>query len=112
MPDVATDQRPSGLRDAVDRAASRVESSFEALLFGSRWILAPFYLGLVIMLAVMLVKFVQELFHTLAGVFTITDTDAILAMLTLVDLSLAGNLLLMVIFAGYENFVSKIGVDH
>jgi len=70
--------------------------------------MAPFYLGLVVSLAMLLVKFLQELIHVAPGVFSMSESEVILAILTLIDLSLAGNLLLMVIFAGYENFVSKI----
>lgn len=90
-----------------------IERNLERLIFASRWIMAPFYLGLVVALAMLLVKFCQELLHVAPGVFAMSETDVILAILTLIDLSLAGNLLLMVIFAGYENFVSKIDTgDH
>lgn len=85
-----------------------VEHRLEQLIFSSRWLMAPFYLGLIVSLALLLVKFVQELIHILPNILALKDTEVILAVLTLVDLSLAGNLLLMVIFAGYENFVSKI----
>ena len=85
-----------------------IEHALERLIFASRWIMAPFYLGLVVALAMLLVKFSQELLHVAPGVFTMSENAVILAVLTLIDLSLAGNLLLMVIFAGYENFVSKI----
>ncbi|MFC1673782.1 TIGR00645 family protein [Pseudomonadota bacterium] len=85
-----------------------IERTLERFIFASRWILAPFYLGLVVALAMLLVKFSQELIHVAPAVFTMSETAVILAVLTLIDLSLAGNLLLMVIFAGYENFVSKI----
>ena len=90
-----------------------IERTLERLIFASRWILAPFYLGLVVALAMLLVKFSQELIHVVPGVFAMSENAVILAVLTLIDLSLAGNLLLMVIFAGYENFVSKIETgDH
>ncbi|HEY9081659.1 MAG TPA: TIGR00645 family protein [Magnetovibrio sp.] len=85
-----------------------IERNLERLIFASRWIMAPFYLGLVVSLAMLLVKFTQELFHVAPAVFSMSESTVILAILTLIDLSLAGNLLLMVIFAGYENFVSKI----
>ena len=85
-----------------------IERTLERLIFASRWIMAPFYLGLVLALVMLLVKFVQELLHIAPGVFSMSENAVILAVLTLIDLSLAGNLLLMVIFAGYENFVSKI----
>lgn len=90
-----------------------IERRFEQVIFASRWLLAPFYLGLVIALGMLLVKFVQELFHILPHVLDMAEKDMILMILTLIDLSLAGNLLLMVIFSGYENFVSKMDVaDH
>lgn len=85
-----------------------VEHRLEKLIFSSRWLMAPFYLGLIVSLALLLVKFTQELLHILPNILALKDSEVILAVLTLVDLSLAGNLLLMVIFAGYENFVSKI----
>lgn len=90
-----------------------IERRFEQVIFASRWLLAPFYLGLVIALGMLLVKFAQELFHVLPHVLDMAEKDMILMILTLIDLSLAGNLLLMVIFSGYENFVSKMDVaDH
>jgi len=82
-------------------------------LFASRWILAPFYLGMVLALAVILVIFVRELIMGLLHVPTMDAEQSILLALSLIDLSLTGNLLLIVIFSGYENFVSKINVaDH
>jgi len=94
----------------TETARPRAERILETFLFASRWALAPFYVGLVIVLAVLLVKFMQELGSFLWTVFEIKDTDAILGVLTLVDLSLVANLLIMIILAGYENFVSRI--DH
>ena len=91
----------------------RIERGLEAIVFGSRWILAPFYIGMVGAMALVLVKFIQEFIHIVPGILTLHEGEVILAVLTLVDMSLVGNLLLMVIFAGYENFVSKINVgDH
>lgn len=84
------------------------ERTLEAMIFGSRWLLAPIYVGLIGGLVFLLGKFVQEFLHIIPNFLTLSETDIILAVLTLVDISLAGNLLLMVIFAGYENFVSKI----
>jgi uncharacterized protein (TIGR00645 family) len=92
----------------IEITMKRVEQGLERFIFASRWIMAPFYVGLVVCLALLMLKFIQELLHMIPGVFAAKDSEVILAVLTLVDLSLAGNLLLMVIFAGYENFVSKI----
>jgi uncharacterized protein (TIGR00645 family) len=87
-----------------------IERVLEAVLFASRWLLAPFYLGLALSVVVLLIKFIQELAHLVMMAVTGTESDIILGVLTLVDLSLTGSLLLIVIFSGYENFVSKI--DH
>jgi uncharacterized protein (TIGR00645 family) len=85
-----------------------IENFLELLIFNSRWLLAPFYLGLVLGIVMLLVKFTQELFHILPNIFTSSESDVVLAVLALVDLSLVANLLLIVVFSGYENFVSKI----
>jgi uncharacterized protein (TIGR00645 family) len=90
--------------------AKRVEIALENLLFSSRWLLAPFYFGLAISLIILLIKFVAELAHLATGAFSSTESDVILGLLTLVDLTLTGSLLIIVIFSGYENFVSKM--DH
>lgn len=86
------------------------ERFLERALFASRWLMAPFYVGLVIALAVLLVVFVQDIIIELPGVVTLDEAQVILWVLTLIDLSLASNLIIMVIFAGYENFVSKMDI--
>jgi len=85
-----------------------MEHFLEKLIFRSRWVMAPFYLGLVLSLVMLLIKFCQELIHVAPQVLDLNENQMILLVLSLIDMSLAGNLLLMVIFAGYENFVSKI----
>ena len=90
--------------------ASFTETLIERAIFASRWILAPFYLGLAFSLFILLIKFAFELFHIAAHAFDSTETQVILGILALVDLALTGSLLVIVIFSGYENFVSKI--DH
>jgi uncharacterized protein (TIGR00645 family) len=90
-----------------------VERALEALLFASRWLMAPFYLGLVVALAALLVTFLHELVARLPQLLSLKETDVILWLLALIDLSLVGNLLMTVILAGYENFVSKMEAqDH
>ena len=93
-----------------DRSREAIESALEAVLFASRWLLAPFYLGLAISIAILLIKFMQELYALALKALFATEAEAILGVLSLVDLALTGSLLLIVIFSGYENFVSKI--DH
>ena len=84
------------------------ESLLEKAIFASRWILAPFYLGLALALFVLLIKFVFELAHIAMHAFDATELQVILGLLALVDLTLTGSLIVIVIFSGYENFVSKI----
>jgi uncharacterized protein (TIGR00645 family) len=86
------------------------EQLLEKALFASRWILAPFYLGLALSLVVLLITFVFELAHIVVHAFDSTESQVILGLLALVDLALTGSLVVIVIFSGYENFVSKI--DH
>ena len=76
-----------------------VERWLEASLFHSRWLMAPFYLGLVVALAVLLVVFFNEAVHEFQHALSMTPEGAILMVLSLIDLSLAGNLLLIVIFS-------------
>ncbi|MBC7739493.1 MAG: TIGR00645 family protein [Candidatus Saccharibacteria bacterium] len=90
---------------------NRIEQGFERALFASRWLMAPMYLGLVVALGMLAMVFVRELFHYLPNMMEIKSADAILMVLTLIDLTLAGNLLLIVLFSGYENFVSKFDFD-
>jgi uncharacterized protein (TIGR00645 family) len=91
-------------------AAERV---LEAVLFHSRWLMAPMYLGLTLALAALVYVFGAEAWHELSHLPGMSPEEAILMVLSLIDLSLAGNLLLIVIFSGYENFVSKIDTgDH
>src|ERR1700685_3720377 len=98
---------PDELRKA-GTVAKRVEHGLESLLFNSRWLMAPFYLGLVICLAVMLFKFFTKLWEFILHAPVATEADIILGALSLIDVSLVGNLILIVVFSGYENFVSRI----
>jgi uncharacterized protein (TIGR00645 family) len=95
-------------KKAPNRSA---EHALEVIIFNSRWLLAPFYLGLVLGIAMILVKFTQEFLHIawpISHLLASRESDLILAVLTLVDMSLVASLLLIIIFSGYENFVSKI----
>ncbi len=94
----------------MNERARTLENLLERLLTASRWLLAPFFLGLALGIVILLIKFVQEFYHLAVRALSISETEAILGMLTLVDLALTGALVLIVIFSGYENFVSRI--DH
>ncbi len=89
-----------------------IEKCIEQGLFASRWLMAPFYIGLSLSLTVLMISFLQELWHLFSSIGSITETDVILGALSLIDLSLAGNLILIVVFSGYENFVSKFEIEN
>lgn len=84
----------------------RSRLALERIMFGSRWLLAPIYLGLIVALVMLVVKFFQELVEVAPKLLAISTSDMIVELLSLVDLSLAANLLLMVMLAGYDNFVA------
>ena len=84
--------------------------SLERLMYASRWILAPIYFGLSLALLALSVKFFQELYHFLPHILEADESDLILKLLTLIDLALVGSLIVIVMFSGYENFVSQLNI--
>lgn len=89
----------------------QIERVFENGLFASRWLLAPFYVGLILSIGLLLVVFAREFFAMVPYALTMSVETAILKVLTLLDIALAANLILVVILAGYESFVSKIDTE-
>jgi uncharacterized protein (TIGR00645 family) len=85
-----------------------IERYLEKVLFASRWLLAPFYVVLVLSLAVMVVKIIQLFIEGIPHALEATESGVILTVLGFIDLTLTGSLLVIVIFSGYENFVSRI----
>jgi uncharacterized protein (TIGR00645 family) len=102
-----------------------MEKVVERLFFASRWLLAPIYLGLSVALIVLGIQFFLELFHSFELVLGLApagldangqpiaavEADIVLTLLALVDLAMVAGLIVMVMFSGYENFVSKLDVD-
>lgn len=88
-----------------------MEKTIEKLLFASRWILAPVYLGMSLALVALGIKFFLELYHLLVLVIPMAETDLVLRLLAMVDMVLVGSLIIMVMFSGYENFVSALDVE-
>ena len=95
------DQRPQ-------TGAAKLERKIETIIFQSRWLLAPLYLGLVLSIFVLLAKFIKEFVHLIPMVVSGDSGNVIVGVLSLVDIVMISNLLLLITFAGYENFVSKI----
>ncbi len=85
-----------------------LEMKLERLLFACRWLLAPLYLGLSLALLVLVIKLFQEAIHVITSVMSLAEADLVLTVLALIDLVLVGSLIVMVMFSGYENFVSCI----
>jgi uncharacterized protein (TIGR00645 family) len=98
-------------RHRGDEMLMKLEHWFETGLFAARWLLAPFYVGLAISMLFLLVVFGRVFVAAMPAAFTMHVEDAILTVLTLLDLALAANLVVVVMLAGYENFVSKIDTE-
>ncbi len=88
-----------------------MERIIEKCLYASRWLLAPIYLGLSLTLLAIGIKFFQELLHLFPLLFSMDESELVLHVLTFIDIALIGGLIVMVMFSGYENFVSRIDMD-
>lgn len=93
--------RPPAIEESARRNAGR-------LMFAARWIMAPIYIGLLIALILVVVKFVQKLVQAVPNLLQTPSSEVIYAALTLVDLSLVANLIIIVTFAGWDNFVGRL----
>lgn len=83
----------------------------ERILYASRWVLAPVYLGMSLALFAIAIKFFQELFHFLPNILAVSESELVLKLLTLIDLTLVSSLTIIVMFSGYENFVSQMDIE-
>jgi len=88
----------------------RIENILERAIYASRWILAPIYLGMTVILFALAIKFFQEIYHFIPHLLNFSDTEIILKLLTFIDLTLVGSLTVIVMFSGYENFVSRLNI--
>ena len=86
-----------------------LENTLESSMFASRWFMAPVYVVLSLSLAVIMLKVIQEFIHNIPAFYAMDIRNLLLFVLHVIDMALIGNLVLMILFAGYENFVSKIG---
>ena len=87
-----------------------VEAFVEKTLFASRWLLCPLYIGLAFLLLLFSIHFFRELIDLAIRAFSVTETDLVVEALTLIDLALAGGLVVMIMLSGYENYVSKLDI--
>ena len=81
------------------------------LIFGSRWLQLPLYVGLIVAQAIYVVLFLKELWHMFAHSFDFSEQQIMLAVLGLIDVVMISNLLVMVIVGGYETFVSRLNLQ-
>jgi len=88
--------------------ANSAEYNLEKGIFLGRWLLAPFYIGILMAILILLAKFFQEFLHALPNIFDLSESSVVLLVLSLVDMALVANLLLMVAFVGYDHFVSDL----
>jgi uncharacterized protein (TIGR00645 family) len=99
---------PAAPSRAANSTRGSIEGGIESIIFASRWLLAPLYLGMVGAIVMVGIKFFQEFAHYLPNVMGMETTILTNAVLELIDLVLTANLLLIFLFSGYENFISKI----
>lgn len=91
--------------------SARFETVFEKVIFASRWIQAPLYAGLIVGGMLYTYKYLVELIHLITTINKISETLLMLGVLTLVDITMVANLLIMVIIGGYSTFVSRLEID-
>ena len=88
-----------------------MEKVVESVFYASRWLLAPIYIGLSLALILLGLKFFEEVIHFFPLIFASSESELVLIVLSLIDLALVGGLLVMVMFSGYENFISQIDLQ-
>ena len=81
------------------------------IIFGSRWLQLPLYLGLIVAQCVYVILFLKELWHLVGGAMKFTEQEIMLVVLGLIDVVMISNLLIMVIVGGYETFVSRLELE-
>jgi len=79
-------------------------------MYASRLLLAPIYVGLSLALFALFIKFFQELYHFIPLILELDESQLVLKLLSLIDLTLVGSLIVIVMFSGYENFVSRLDI--
>lgn len=89
-----------------------MEKIIEKFMYFSRWLMFPVYAGLSIGFILLTLKFFQQTFFAIYNIFELSESGLVLIILSLIDISLVGGLLLMVMFSGYENFISRIEVKN
>ena len=90
---------------------ARMERLIERTLIAARWLLAPLYLGLALLLVLFIVEFYQDLWHATRSVVEATRSQLIIEALGMVDLALVASLIVMVMLSSYENYLSRLDIQ-
>ena len=94
------------------RYNSTAEKYLAVMVFSSRWLQAPLYLGLIVAQGIYVIQFLRQLVHLVASIDHIQENEIMLIVLGLIDVVMISNLLIMVIIGGYETFVSRLRMEH
>jgi uncharacterized protein (TIGR00645 family) len=95
-------------KDTIPRAITGKLRPLPQMIFASRWLQLPLYLGLIVAQCVYVILFLKELLHLVTHSFTFSEQQIMLVVLGLIDVVMISNLLIMVIVGGYETFVSRL----
>jgi uncharacterized protein (TIGR00645 family) len=98
-------------KEPVPSRRSLALQPLPAIIFGSRWLQLPLYLGLIVAQGVYVIQFLRELWHLVSHATTFTEQQIMLVVLGLIDVVMISNLLVMVIVGGYETFVSRLRLE-
>ena len=98
-------------KEPVPHQPGAGQQLLENIIFASRWIQAPLYVGLIVAGILYAYKFAEHLWHMIHGIQSLDETMIMLGVLTLVDITMVANLLVMVIVGGYATFVSRLDID-
>ncbi|MDO4441275.1 MAG: TIGR00645 family protein [Moraxella sp.] len=102
---------PSGIEHSSAIGIQRRQNIFSKIIFASRWLQLPIYLGLIVVQLIYAYKFLKSLWHLIVNLGTMNENAIMLAVLGLIDVVMIANLLVMVVVGGYETFVSRLNVD-
>lgn len=87
-----------------------MEEMIEKMIYASRWLMFPVYIGLSFGFILLTLKFFQQIISVIPEILIMSESGLVLVVLSLIDISLVGGLLVMVMFSGYENFISKMDI--
>ncbi|WP_373819334.1 TIGR00645 family protein [Glaesserella sp.] len=97
---------------STDSSTALKQNIFSKIIFASRWLQLPIYLGLIVVQGIYAYKFLKSLWNLVVNLGSMDENTIMLTVLGLIDVVMIANLLIMVIVGGYETFVSRLNVDN